>query len=234
MSVLRPCNSNPFCSQYRYTSPPPDSFVSSNSRSQLDLQYRWQRRHYKLEVGASPSHTNIWAKPVTNFFAIAAEIQTQPTPPLFPRTATSTTAFHLNLRADTSRVGIRDISAQFAIPDLLPALRDFFSHYLRDQQSRTVAGRRGPLQNASVPFEHVRVWHSVRVQLKGGYSSIPTPADKLFASPPSDEWPTGRCDTAIFSKDAEGGPTRPPPGLDGKSWLCLSMYPYRQTWEVFL
>ena len=174
-------------------------------------------------------------RPVTDFFAIAAEIKTQPTPPLFPRTfATSTTAFHLNLRADTSRVGIRDISAQFAIPDLLPALRDFFSHYLRDQQNRTVAGRRGPLQNASVPFEHVRVWHSVRVQLKGGYSSIPTPADKLFASPPSDEWPTGRCDTAIFSKDAEGGPIRPPPGLDGKSWRCLSMYLYRQTWEVFL
>ena len=159
-------------------------------------------------------------RPVTNFFTIAAEIQAQPTPPLFPRTfATPTTAFHLNFDADTSRASIEDVSAQFAILDLLPALRDFFSHYLHDQQSRTIAGRRGPLWNASAPFEDVRVWHSVRVQMQDGSSQTPPP-DKLFASPPGGEWPTGRCDTAIFSIDAEGGPARPPPGLDGK--LSLS------------
>ena len=157
-------------------------------------------------------------RPVTNFFNIAAEIQAQPAPPLFPRTfATPTTAFHLNLDPDTSRASIEDVSTQFAIPDLLPALRDFFSHYLCDQQSRAIAGRRGPLWNASAPFEDMRVWHSVRVQTQDGYSQ--TPPDKLFASPPGGEWPTGRCDTAIFSIDAEGGPARPPPGLDGKSSL---------------
>ena len=155
-------------------------------------------------------------QPVTNFFVVAAEIQSQPTPPLFPRTfATPTTAFHLNLRPDISRASIEDVSIQFAIPDLLPTLRDFFTHYLHNQQSRTIAGRRGPLWNASIPFEHMRIWHSVRVQMKGGYSPTSTP-DKLFTSPPSDEWPNGRCDTAIFSVDSEGGSARPPPGLDGK------------------
>ena len=163
-------------------------------------------------------------RPVTDFFAIAAtEIQAQPTP-LFPRTfATPTTAFHLNIRADISCASIEDISTQFTIPDLLPALRDFFSHYLRDQQSRTIAGRRGPLWNAATPFEDVRVWHSVRVQMKGGCSPTRTP-DKLFASPPNDEWPTGRCDTAIFSI-GESGPERPPPGLGGK--------PYPSPQDVF-
>ena len=38
---------------------------------------------------------------------------------------------------------------------------------------------------------------------------------KLFASPPSEKWPNGQCDTVIFLIDGEGGPERPPPGLDG-------------------
>ena len=72
---------------------------------------------------------------MTNFFAIAAKTQAQPTPPLFPQTfSTATTAFHLNVNADTSRASIEEISIQFSIPDLLPALRDFFSHYLCDCQ----------------------------------------------------------------------------------------------------
>jgi hypothetical protein len=157
------------------------------------------------------------SRPVTNLFIIAAsEAQAQP-PRLFPRTfSTPTTAFRLNVRADTSRASITDVSTTFSIPDLLPVIRDFFSHYLRDQQSRAIAGRRGPLWNADAPFEDIKVWHSIRIQTKGGHSPAPTPPRKLFASPPGDQWPTGRCDTAIFSVDGEGGPERPPPGLEGK------------------
>lgn len=156
-------------------------------------------------------------RPVTDLFAVAAtEEETQPIS-LFPRTfVTQTTAFHLNIRADTSRASVADVSIQFAIPDLLPTLRDFLSHYLQNQQHRVIAGRRGALWNADVPFERVRVWHSVRVQTRARYPSTSTPPHKLFASPPSDEWPTGRCDTAIFSTNGKGGPERPPPGLDGK------------------
>jgi hypothetical protein len=156
-------------------------------------------------------------RPVTNFFAIAAETQSKQSPPLFPRTfATPTTAFHLNLRADISRATIAEVSTKFSISDLLPALRDFFSHFLQDQQNRAIAGRRGPLWNASAPFEDMRVWKSVRVQTKGGYLRTLPPAHKLFASPPGGNWPTGRCDTAIFSVDAESGLVRPPPGLSGE------------------
>ena len=155
-------------------------------------------------------------RPVTNFFTIAAEMRAQPTPLFLQTFTTPMTAFHLNLRADTSCASIEVISTQFAIPDLLLALQDFFSHYLQDQQNHTIAGRRGPLWNASAPFKDIRVWHSVRVQTRGGYSPTPAPAAKLFAIPLCEEWPTGQCDTAIFSKDVEGGPTWPSVGLDGK------------------
>ncbi|KAF9786515.1 hypothetical protein BJ322DRAFT_1020529 [Thelephora terrestris] len=113
----------------------------------------------------------------------------------------------LNARADTSCARIVDVSTKFAIPDLLPTLQDFFSHYLRDQQHRTIAERRGPLRDADAPFEDVKVWHSVRIQTKGGPSSA-------TLTPPRNRWPTGRCDTAIFSVDGEGSSEQPPPGLE--------------------
>ena len=156
-------------------------------------------------------------RPTTDLFAAAAAGQLQPNPPCFPRTfATTTTAFHLNIRADLTRSTLDELSVQYAIPDLLPATRDFLSHFLHDQNSRTIAGKRGPLWNANVPFETVRVWHSVRVQTHSQLSPDVTPSQKLFASPPNKEWPTGRCDTAMFTQDATSGPLRPPLGLDGK------------------
>ena len=126
------------------------------------------------------------------------------------------TAFHLNNRADLSRSTIEEVSVKFGIPDLLQATHDFFSHFFHDQTTRAIAGRRGPLWDVDVPFEDVRVWHSVRVQTYSQLSSGVTPPQKLFASPPTEEWPNGRCDTAIFSQEATAGPLRPPPGLNGE------------------
>ena len=143
--------------------------------------------------------------------------QSQSDPPCFPQTfATPTTALHLNIRADISHSTIDELSIQYGIPDLLRTTRDFFSHFLHDQNTCTIGGRLGPAQNANLPFEEVRVWYSVRVQTYSQlYSGVACP-QKLFASPPSDEWPTGRCDTVVFAQDAVTGPPQPPPGLDGK------------------
>ena len=153
----------------------------------------------------------------TDLFAVAKYEQSQPNPPPFPRTfATPVTAFHLNHRADISRSTVGTISIKYEIPDLLQATRDFFSHFLHDQSTRTLGGRRGPAWNATLPFEHVRVWSSVRVQTYSQLRSGLAPPEKLFASPPSTEWPKGRFDTAIFAQDAVDGPLHPPPGLNGK------------------
>ena len=74
------------------------------------------------------------------------------------------TAFHLNIRADLSHSTIDKISIQYEIPDLLQATRNFFLHFLHDQDSRTIGGRCGPALDAHLPFEQVWVWYSVRVQ----------------------------------------------------------------------
>ena len=152
-----------------------------------------------------------------DLFAIAIQIQSEPDCPCFPRTfATPTTAFHLNIRADRSSLTIDELSAQYNIPDILQGLRDFFSHFLHDQNTRIIGGRRGPAWDANAPFEKVRVWHSVRVQTNSHVVAGVAPPQKLFTSPPNEEWPAGRCDTAIFAQDAISGPPQPSPGLDGK------------------
>ena len=121
---------------------------------------------------------------------------------------------------------IDKISIQYEIPDLLQATCDFFSHFLHDQDSCTIGGRHGPASDTHLPFEQVWVWYSVRVQTYSQlYSGVACP-QKLFASPPSKEWPTGRCDTAIFAQDAVTGPLQPPPGLDGKQFYCIQSEKY--------
>jgi len=162
-------------------------------------------------VGAfDPSRT------VVDLFTVAAASQSKPDPPPFPRTfATPTTAFHLNNRANLSRSTLDELSGQYGIPDLLRATRDFFSHFLHDQMTHAIAGKRGPTWDISIPFQYVRVWHSVRVQTHSQLGSGITSPQKLFASPPSEEWPTGRCDTAMFAQDAINGPHRPSLGLEG-------------------
>ncbi|KAF9784417.1 hypothetical protein BJ322DRAFT_1141469 [Thelephora terrestris] len=153
---------------------------------------------------------------ITDLFTFAADTQSQHNLPPFPRTfATPTTAFHMNNRAHLSRSTLDQVSVQYDIPDLLQATHDFFSHFFHDQNTRTIAGRRGTAWDIAIPFKEVRVWHSVRVQTYSQISPGVAPPQKLFAIPPGEDWPNGRCDTAIFSQDATAGPLQPPPGLHG-------------------
>ncbi|KAF9645552.1 hypothetical protein BDM02DRAFT_3131018 [Thelephora ganbajun] len=108
------------------------------------------------------------------------------------------------------------ISIQHEIPDLLQATHDFFTHFLQDQSTCTIAGKCGPAWDTNIPFKEVWVWYSVRVQMYSQLHSGIAPPQKLFASPPSEEWPTGWCDTALFTQDATAGPLHPPPGLNGQ------------------
>jgi hypothetical protein len=177
----------------------------------------WKLQLPNVALAFGPTRTT------PNLFAAAAVCQAEPYPALFPRTfATPTTAFHLRTRAHVSRSTIDEISVQHELPDLLQAVHDFFSHFLHDQTTRTIAGKRGPAWNSTMPFTQVRVWHSVQVQTYSQCGPGVAPPQKLFASPPTDEWPDGRCDTAIFVQDATGH-LHPPPGLDGKSYIVSNL-----------
>ena len=173
----------------------------------------WQSEFPDVAQGPNSRQT-------TDLFTISIKIKSQPNPLRCPRTfSTPTTAFHLNVRANCSHLTIDEVSLQYNIPDLLQGTRDFFSHFLRDQDTHTISGRRGPAWNANIPFKNVQVWHSVHVQTNSQVHSGITLPQKLYASPPSEEWPAGRCDTAMFAEDAISAPPRPPLGLDGK---CLA------------
>jgi hypothetical protein len=160
-----------------------------------------------------------------DLFEVAAVFQAETPTDLFPRTfATHTTAFHLNNRPDLSRSTIDELSIEHEIPDLLQATHDFFTHFLHDQTSRTITGRRGPVWDATIPFDQVRVWYSVRVQNYSQRDSGVALPQKLFASPPTEEWPNGRCDTALFAEDSStAGPPQPSLGLNGISAVPLHL-----------
>jgi hypothetical protein len=133
-----------------------------------------------------------------------------------PRTfATSTTGFQLRLRPHITRAEIDVVAMDFRIPNLHVSIRDFLSHYLYDQETRRIAGRQGTIGSALLPFDEIRVWYAFRAQNYDSNGSL-RPPQRLFASPPSSDWPSGRCDTALFRESVDvGSPQRPGPGLKG-------------------
>ena len=139
-----------------------------------------------------------------------------PSPQLLPRTfSTNTTTFHLNIKPNTSKMSLDDFSTTFSIPDLSTSINNFLAHYLREPQTCKIGGRQGHSDDRRVPFDDVKIWHSTQVQNldSGGGLRVP---QRLFAAPPSDSWPLGRYDVAIFREDVENGPQVPGCGFEGR------------------
>ena len=141
-----------------------------------------------------------------------------PSPP--PTFSTNTTAFHLNSSPNAAKMPLDEVSVLFGIDDLSVAIKDFLAHYLREPQTRTVGSRQGGHDDRRVPFDEVKVWHSIQVQTRTSTGGLRVP-QRLFAVPPSDAWPLGRYDTAIFREDIENGPLTPDRGFNGLSLKLL-------------
>ena len=128
--------------------------------------------------------------------------------------ATNTTAFHLNVKPNVSKMSLDDFSILFNIPDLPTSICDFLEHYLRDQRFVKIGGRQGSSSDPRIPFDDVKAWYSVQIQNPSSNGGLRIP-QRVFAAPPSDAWPLGRYDTAIFRENIEDGPQTPGRGLDG-------------------
>jgi hypothetical protein len=131
--------------------------------------------------------------------------------------STPLAAFHLNRKPDISHISINALAEKFNIPDLYPALVDFFSSHLTNPSIHCIGGRRRVQANAQLPFTHVMVWHSFRVQTRSMDDGFVTDPRRLNAVPPCDMWLHGRYDSALFIQDSANLAACPDVGLDGKS-----------------
>jgi hypothetical protein len=152
-------------------------------------------------------------RPAPDFFNAQPPASHPPSSP--HRTfAMNRTAFRLNVKPDVTRVSVDNAAIEFCIPDLQVSIRDWLTSYLKDPTTRTISGRQGPVDGILLPFTEVRVWGSFQVQNYGIAGGLRHP-QRLFAQPPSDLWPSGRCDTALFRESIDGGSELPGPGLNG-------------------
>ena len=70
--------------------------------------------------------------------------------------------------------------------------------------------------NAQLPFTDVMVWFSFHMQMQSMDDGLVTEAQCLNTMPPSNDWPLGQYDTALFVNDSSNPTVSPGVGLDGK------------------
>ncbi|KAJ7263198.1 hypothetical protein B0H12DRAFT_1001291, partial [Mycena haematopus] len=117
---------------------------------------------------------------------------------------TSSTAFSLNRVPSLKKISIQGASDLFGLPDLRSALGDYFVLPLaRGPNHSIIGGQRRSREDCTLPFTHLDVWFSVRVQAKDPHFSRPLRAQNLQAQPPDakGDWTQGRYDTVLLCND---------------------------------
>jgi hypothetical protein len=161
-----------------------------------------------------------WGLPQLDLFAYAAQLSANITPstPLPLRTlSTETTAFQLNFHPSLPKVTVDEVAMKFKLPDLRPALADYIQRS-RDLRSPTpkIGQRRSSPPDAHLPFTHLQVWFSVRMQMRSSDAIGMTDPQRVRASPTTDDWPCGRYDIILLSNGMAPGP-----GLGGNYLLLI-------------
>ena len=184
-----------------------------------ELNVDWTAELDTVGIACGPS------RKVVDLFTVADTLITRATsegPASLPRPlrtfSTSWAAFNLNRQPDIRAISVDSLSEKYNLPDLHPALLDFFSKHLRNPSVHHIGGRRRTRANTSLPFKEVMVWYSLRVQTRSLDDGSVTDPRRLTAMPPCDSWPLGRYDTALFVHDSANPAPSPAIGLDGK---CL-------------
>ena len=145
-----------------------------------------------------------------------------PSTPLPLRTFhTKTTAFQLNRLPSLRKATVDEAATKFKIPDLRAALADYIrrAHDLHSATLKLGQCRTSP-PNAQLPFTHLNVWYSVRMQMRTTDATGTTAPQRMCALPSSEEWPFGRYDTVLLSNGTPLGP-----GLGGMEQFCTFPVP---------
>jgi hypothetical protein len=164
------------------------------------------------------SNVSRWGSSCPDLFSRAARLSANitPTTPHPLRTlCTDTSAFQLNFHPSLPGITVGEAATKFKLPDLRPALADYIQRS-RDLRSPTfkIGQRRSSPPDAALPFTHLRVWYSVRMQMRSSDASGLTDPHRVSAMPAADDWPLGRYDTVLLSNGTPLGP-----GLGGKSFF---------------
>jgi hypothetical protein len=144
-----------------------------------------------------------------DFFSKAAQLaaNVSPSTPLPLRTfCTDKTGFRLNRRPDLPLLMVDEVAIRFKLPDLRAALSDYIRQ-MRELQltTFTIGQRRLSPPDAALPFNHLQVWYSTRVQVRLVDSTDMSTPHRVCAEPPSSEWPFGRYDTVLLSNGSTPG-----------------------------
>lgn len=152
------------------------------------------------------------ARQPTNYFHLL-ERKSPPAPKHTFTNLEGTVAFHLTLRP--SKLTVHEVVELYQLPDLVPALLDFFSLEKLCQgranlwknprcAGNPIGGDRINSRRGTLYFDEIRVWSNVRIQRKSAQlDHLVLPSQQLQAWHPSrdQKWPFGRYDTCVICND---------------------------------
>lgn len=130
--------------------------------------------------------------------------------------STSWAAFNLNRQPDIGKISVDLLAEKYNLPDLRPALLDFFAKHLQNPSLHHIGGRRRTWVDTRLPFNNVMVWYSLRMQTRSLDDDSVSDPRRLTVMPSCDSWPLGRYDAGLFVHDSANQGRSPDVGLSGK------------------
>jgi len=127
-------------------------------------------------------------------------------------------AFLVNKMAHLRSVTVDEAAQLFNLSDFHAALGDYFCLKLTHAQRR---GQRRSRLDCALPFSHVAVWYSFRMQQHSVQDSrIVLPSRTIQALPPSNTMPYGRCNTVLLN-DVDGSGDRTSSSGEDRKYFAL-------------
>ena len=128
-------------------------------------------------------------------------------------------AFLVNLKPHYPQFGVSDAAKLFNLPDLRPALGDYFTLQLSDLARN---GQRRCKSDCNLPFTRIHVWNNFRMQKYSTQDTrIVLPSRTVQALPPSAAMPLGRGDTVLVNTADGSGDTTSSSGGECESSLYI-------------